>query len=236
MSFYSEFAGHYESIFPLEEETYRFLLERAPASARVLDIGCGTGDYCGRFAGDGREATGLDLDPEMVAAAAERFPGASFLVMDMADVGSLRGTFDCAYCIGNVLSHLGGERLPRFLADVRALLSPGGSWVFQTVNWDFLLRLERFRFPDVEVPGSGLVFEREYPRISESATPFVTRLRRGTETVFEGSVSLYPLRSEDYRTAHEAAGFRFRGHYGSFRSDDFDVRLMSPSVFDLARG
>ena len=121
MSFYSDFAGHYEAVFPLEENTHSFLAARVPAGSRVLDIGCGTGDHCGRFAADGPEAVGVDLDPAMIAVARERFPAARFHVMDMADVGSLDGPFGCVFCIGNVLSHLRAEALLGFLD------SPGGS-------------------------------------------------------------------------------------------------------------
>ncbi len=235
MSFYSEFAGHYESIFPLEEDTYSFLRERAPVGARVLDMGCGTGDYCGRFADDGREAMGIDLDPEMVAVASRRFPGASFRVMDMKGVSALPGTFDCVYCIGNVISHLPEDGLPSLLADVHALLETSGSWVFQTVNWDYLLRLERFRFPDVVIPEEELVFEREYPLIRRSGTSFVTRLTRRGRALFEGAVVLHPVRASDYLAAHEAAGFGLRSHYSDFVGGEFAEDRMSASVFEFVR-
>jgi voltage-gated potassium channel len=39
---------------------------------RALDVGCGTGIYTARLAGQGLEVTGLDRDPEMLAAALPR--------------------------------------------------------------------------------------------------------------------------------------------------------------------
>lgn len=234
MSFYSDFAGHYESIFPLEEETYRFLSKRIPPAGRVLDIGCGTGDYCGRFVDDGHAAVGIDLDPEMVAVAGERFPGARFEAADMQDAGSLDGPFGGVFCIGNVLSHLPASALPGFLESVAGLLAPDGTWVFQTVNWDHLLGLESFRFPDIEVPGTDVVFEREYPSVHRGSMPFVTRLRRGDGLVFDGEVELHPLSSNDYRSAHERL-FEFRGHFGSFAEAEFDHGAMSSSVFHFSR-
>jgi ubiquinone/menaquinone biosynthesis C-methylase UbiE len=46
-----------------------------PAGARVLDIGCGVGDFTARLAelGDGVEVLGVDADPGMVATAADRY-------------------------------------------------------------------------------------------------------------------------------------------------------------------
>ncbi len=235
MSFYSEFAAQYEAVFPPEEETYVFLGRIAPRGSRVLDIGCGTGDYCGRLAAAGRDVTGIDLDSEMISAASRRFPTVAFRVMDMREISTLRGPFDCVYSVGNVLSHLPPDGLPGFLADVHDLLGTGGSWAFQTVNWDHVLGLERFRFPDVVVPGGGLVFEREYPVVSREGTVFATRLRRGERTVFEGEVTLYPVMAEDYFNAHAAVGFRLVGHFAGFGREPFEKDRMSRSVFEFAR-
>ncbi len=235
MSFYTEFAGQYESVFPLEEETYAFLRGLAPGTSRVLDVGCGTGDYCGRLSAEGCQATGIDLDPEMVVAASRKFPNVAFRVMDMRGVSALGGPFDCVYSIGNVLAHLPPGELPGFLADVHAVLEGGGTWAFQTVNWDHILGHERFRFPDVTVAEDELVFEREYPRVSVDGTVFATRLRRRGRTVFEGSVTLYPIRACDYARANEAAGFRLRGHYADFGRRAFSADTMSASVFEFER-
>ena len=43
MAFYTDFAGHYEKIFPFRKGVLTFLDERLPPKGRVLDIGCGNG-------------------------------------------------------------------------------------------------------------------------------------------------------------------------------------------------
>lgn len=230
MSFYSDFAGYYEAVFPFEEGIYSFLREHAPAGARrVLDIGCGTGEYCGAFTSDGLEAVGVDLDPEMIEVARERYPGASFHVLDARDVAGLDGPFDMCFSIGNVVSHLEQDALPRFLEAVGGLLGRSGVWILQVVNWDHILKRPAYRFPDVAV--AGVVFTREYPEVSGDRLRFVTRLSKEEATVFEGAVWLYPLRASACLELHAAAGFDLLGHYGSFRGTPFDPGAESSSVY-----
>ncbi|MBD3349847.1 MAG: methyltransferase domain-containing protein [Candidatus Eisenbacteria bacterium] len=235
MSFYSDFAGHYEAVFPPKEDTYIFLRERTPERSAVLDVGCGTGDYCARFADEGHKSVGIDVDPEMIAAARARYPKPAFHVLDMSDVGALEGRFGCVYCIGNVLSHLPRPGLDEFLEAVAGLVESGGSWIFQTVNWDCVLGRERFRFPDVYVPEEDLVFEREYALISREGTPFLTRLRRGNKLLFEGDVTLYPLTAPEYVAAHGRHPLEYVGHYSDWRGRDFRSDEMSSSVFHFVR-
>lgn len=231
MSFYSDFAEHYDTIFPFEEEVHGFLKRRASPPGRALDIGCGTGDYCGRLARDGFDATGIDLDPWMIEAARRRHPAPTFRVMGMEEVGRLQGPFDLAFCIGNVASHLKQGLLQQFVRDVRTLLSPGGLWVVQTVNWDYALGRESLRFPDVTAGDGGLLFEREYPEISDERVVFATRLSSDGRTVFEGETTLHPVRSARYREIHEDAGFELAGHFGNFSEAPFDADTWSSSVF-----
>ncbi len=236
MSFYSEFAGYYETVFPFEEEVYSFVRDRFPTSARrVLDVGCGTGDYCGRLASQEYEAVGIDLDQWMVERAKRRYPASEFHVLGAENIGTLTGPFDAAYCIGNVISHIARHRLPDFLLALRELLTPGAAWVIQTVNWDFVLAQESYEFPDVPVEGTNLVFERSYPEISEEKVLFRTRLREGGLSVFEGEMTLFPVRAEDYVGAHRGDGFEFIEHKGSFAGAAFDPGVMSGSILVFRR-
>jgi len=259
VAFYSDFAEHYESVFPFEEHVYAFLESLLPAGARrVLDIGCGTGHYCGRFAADGLTAVGIDLDPEMIEVARRNYPESEFRAMDMLDVGEIPGSFDLVFCIGNVAAHVRQECLPRFLGDVGNLLASPGAWALQTVNWDYVLERETFAFPDTRVvpavieparvepgvvrPAAGesavggralpeVVFSRRYEDISERKLRFLTRLAEGGRTVFEGDVWLYPVRSDEYLRLHEDAGFSLVGRFASFERREFDPGRHSSSVF-----
>lgn len=236
MSFYSDFAEHYEAIFPFEQDVYDFLrAESGARTGRVLDIGCGTGDYCGRFAEDGREAVGVDLDPWMIERARVRYPGTEFHVMDMADVGGLDGGFDLSFCIGNVAAHLPRASFETLLDSVGGLLTSGAAWIVQTVNWDFVLSRRSYDFPDVRVDEGALMFERSYRDVSEESVVFATRLRSGGAVVFEGETVLHPVRSDDYVSMHKEVGFALGGMYGNFGRDGFDPSVPSSCVMSFVR-
>ena len=230
-SFYSDFAEHYEAIFPFREGIYAFLIQHLPADGRrVLDLGCGSGHYCGRFAAEGLDVTGIDLDPEMIAAAHLRYPGPEFQVRDLRDAGSLSGPFDLAWCIGNVASHLPLKDLAACLADVSSLLRPGAAWILQTVNWDFVLKQKEYVFPPRQL-GEGLpVFHREYRDIGPDGLRFVTRLESAGQVIFADEVRLFPVSRDEIAALHRQAGFEEISVAADFAGKSFDPVVFSGFV------
>jgi SAM-dependent methyltransferase len=101
-----------------------------PRGARILDAGCGTGRVGGFLAGAGHDVVGVDLDPELIAAARQDHPGSRWLVCDLADldlpaVGTPAG-FDAAVCVGNVMTFLAPTTRPEVLRRLRAHVRAGG--------------------------------------------------------------------------------------------------------------
>lgn len=236
MSFYSEFAPYYEQVFPFREEVYDFLKGYARADGAVLDIGCGPGHYCGRFARDGFAAVGIDLDSRMIGAAKASYPQASFHCMDMADAGVLLGTFGLAYSIGNVLSHLSPGKLERFIAEMYTLLAPGGCWVLQVVNWEEMLDRREFLFPVKTLDGGEMTFHRRYSDITQEQVRFTFSLKRGDAAVFSEEFALYPVPSGRYRQLHERAGFICTGSYGAFGGKAFSRERSAALVMVFRKG
>src|SRR5688572_28381946 len=64
----------------------RFVDALAPRGARILDAGCGPGRVGARLAAIGHEVVGVDLDPELIAAAELDHPGPIWLVADLAEL------------------------------------------------------------------------------------------------------------------------------------------------------
>ncbi|ACF44320.1 class I SAM-dependent methyltransferase [Pelodictyon phaeoclathratiforme] len=222
MSFYSEFAVWYEQLFPFREEVYLFLREHAaqPGST-VLDAGCGPGHYCSKFQQEGFLPTGIDLDPKMIATATATSPLVAFQCMDIADLASLKQSFRLIYSIGNVIAHLSPERFSAFLSQVYAALEPGGCWIFQTVNWDYLLTLSEYRFPVKTVGDGSVSFYRRYPNISPEEVIFEVELQADNHKIFSEQAILYPLTADSFRQRHEATGFTTEGIYAGFDKTPF---------------
>jgi SAM-dependent methyltransferase len=88
---------------------------RGLAPGRVLDVACGTGFLTQHLRG---EVAGLDQSPAMVAAAAERLPGARVVQGDAVPLPFADGEFDRIFT-GHFYGHLlEGER-ERFVAEAR---------------------------------------------------------------------------------------------------------------------
>jgi len=232
MAFYSDFAGHYEKIFPYRAGVFDFLDQWLPRSGRVLDVGCGTGRYCGELNTSGRDCVGIDLDPGMISEAERLHPTGEFRILGMEEIQLLpAGSFAGIICIGNVLPHLPAGRLAAFIMDVKQLLAPGGVWIFQTVNFDPILNRKDFVFPELRFPGEELTFLRWYDDIRPDRLSFHTSLMNAENEIFSGEVVLYPRTSVDYRLGHRNAGFGLLGHFSDFGGRGFNPEENSGSIF-----
>jgi O-antigen chain-terminating methyltransferase len=103
------------------------------SAAPVLDLGCGRGELLLMLREAGVEASGIDSDPALVAAAIRR--GLEVVETDVLD--GLRALDDSS-CGGvtavHLFEHLPAEVLASVLAEVRRVLRPGGLVVAECPN------------------------------------------------------------------------------------------------------
>lgn len=237
MAFYTDFAGHYEAIFPLREAAVSFLEKWLPPEGRLLDLGCGTGHYASRLGRPDRPCEGADPDPGMIECARELAPEGVFRLMGMEGLGLLpAGHFAGVFCIGNVLPHLAVPALPDFLSQLHHVLAPGGVWICQTVNFDHLLDLTDYEFPVIRHDERGLSFRRSYRGITPERLTFHTRLADRGGEIFANSTDLHPRTSIQYRALHEQAGFVLVDHVADWRGHPFAAAAADGSVFVWRRG
>ncbi len=110
-----------------------------PPSARILDAGCGTGQYARELARRGYVVVGIDRSPDMVAEARKSTAGGSAEVsFAVGDILALPGSpqFAAILCRG-VLNDLldPKDRQEVFLGFARAL-RPAGVLLFDVREWD----------------------------------------------------------------------------------------------------
>ncbi|MFO7865625.1 MAG: class I SAM-dependent methyltransferase [Candidatus Aminicenantes bacterium] len=232
-NFYRSFVEYYPEIFPFSPKTYEFLREFTPhESRRILDAGCGTGDYAAQYQKDGFKATGFDLDENMIHYARSHFPDAEFFCLDLRDITRLNNKFDMIFSIGNTVSHLPQAEFLSFAADVFQILNPGGRWIFQVKNWDHIFnQAPEYQFPVITAQNEQVKFFRRYASISPKEVTFLSRLEDRGEVVFQGEVKLHPIRNEDYLTIHHRMGFKLSGHFADFSKAPYDKSLDSANIF-----
>lgn len=100
----------------------------APGST-VMDAGCGPGRHAGYLHQRGHTVVGLDLDPVLIEAAEDEFPGPSYLVADLAAAvlpADLPQSFDIVLCAGQVMSFLHPQTRRPVLSTFASWLAPQG--------------------------------------------------------------------------------------------------------------
>lgn len=109
------------------KEEYRVMepyLRQLPKGARILDGGCGLGDWTMCLARQGFSVAGLDLSRETIGQLQVRFPEAEFKAGDIRHTEFQDGQFD-AYFSWGVFEHFEAGLQPCIVEAFR-VLKPGG--------------------------------------------------------------------------------------------------------------
>ncbi len=120
----------------------RFIAQfKRSAGNALLDIACGTASHA-PYLRDDFTYEGLDLDPEMLALARQRFPDIPFHQGDMADF-ALGRQFDVVTCLFSSIAYTRTvPRLHQAIATMARHVCPGG-----------VLLIEPFFTPEAWTPG-----------------------------------------------------------------------------------
>jgi cyclopropane-fatty-acyl-phospholipid synthase len=133
---------------------------------RLLDVGCGWGSLALHAAEHyGAEVVGVTLSTEQAGLARKRVAEAGqtervdIRVQDYRDVTD--GPFDAISSVG-MAEHVGRAQLPGYVADLSALLRPGGrllnhaiAWSAGETTWERDTFITRYVFPDGELISLG---------------------------------------------------------------------------------
>lgn len=110
-----------------ERALARALKEIGPlAGKRVLEVGCGTGNWLEMLSG-AKDLAGIDLDPGRAARAAARFPEADIRAGDASSLPWTDGSFDVVLQSTVFSSILDPDMRRAVASEMRRVLAPGGA-------------------------------------------------------------------------------------------------------------
>lgn len=221
-------------------------LERVLATApvkQILDLGSGTGEHSRHLAVNGYHVLGIEASPTMLEKAREAPlpPNLRFIEGDIADVASLAGApAGGAICLGNTLPHLDEPEMRRLTTGLANVLVPGGSFVFQILNYERIFAKNVRHLPvnlrdDPE--GGEIVFLRLMePRPGGTVlfTPTTLRYRPEHDPPIEvastRTVKLHGWTWPELRPLVAQAGFSVVQAFGGFDGSAYDPANSSDLV------
>ncbi len=111
----------------------KFFRDMPARGGRLLDVGCGIGDFCYLAEKAGYSVTGIDFAPQFIEVARRRFPSLDFETTTLDEFAAKRTNdkYDVVTFI-EVLEHL--DNIRNFLQSVRKVIKPGGYAVCSVPN------------------------------------------------------------------------------------------------------
>ena len=225
--FYTSIAKYYQHIFPFNPVQIEFLRQVFPYNgARVLDVGCATGDLPFALSHFGFPTWAFDFDNQMIEIAQNAkqedamFPVFEQLDMRLIDQRYPESYFDTVICFGNTLVHLlNDDDIRQFTQAAFKVLAPEGILTIQILNYQHIFDDQIKSLPLIE--NEHIRFDRKYEfKVGSDLIDFKTKLTvklSGQE--IENSVKLYGMRKARLEIILEEAGFTSIEFYGSFNRE-----------------
>jgi len=194
--------------YPAHAATVEAVVRRRnPQAETLLDVACGTGVHLGIWA-DEFEVEGIDIDPAMLAVAAERVPDVTLHQADMQDF-DLHRTFDVVTCMFSSIGYAAGEGdLRASMASMARHLVPGGvlvvePWLTPEVIQPPYLRTHVVERDDIVVARTSRM--QHDGAVSDMYMDYLVTTAKGSELFSEHHV-MGTFTSDQYLAAASAAG------------------------------
>lgn len=181
----------------IADREFRHLPAPTGSTRRLLDVGCGNGEFLSNAMACGWQVLGLEPDPKAAAAAQQR--GVPVHIGGLASLDSETEVFD-VITMSHVVEHLHDPI--QALHDCRRLLRPGGSLWLETPNIDSLgHRVFGRSWRGVEAPRHLVLFSPQSLQRALDLAGFVSlknmRSPSPRRWVFERSLAIAEARLPD---------------------------------------
>jgi len=115
--------------------TYLFKeISKLPKGAKILDIGCGTGDHIKHFIDSGFEVVGIEPSENMRKYAESKLPKGTVVNSSVLNLPFRDNSFDFVYAI-EVFRYLNSEDNLRGFKEIIRVLKPGGLFLGTFLNF-----------------------------------------------------------------------------------------------------
>lgn len=244
--FYTSISEYYADIFPYQPMQLQFVKSRVGemAGKQILDIGCATGELAFQMAKEGAKVTGIDLNEDLLQQTTGRFdslaahskresepdsyqvasPNPKFQVGNMLNLESdfRPGQFDAVLCFGNTLVHLHTlDLMLQMLNGVYSVLKPGGQFLMQILNYDYILNERVTELPLIDT--ENIRFIRNYGL--EENNPlirFQTQLEiKKEDKIVSNETLLFALKSTELLSLLKTSGFKNIELFSNFKQETF---------------
>jgi glycine/sarcosine N-methyltransferase len=227
-NFYSSISKYYSEIFPYNPAQLQFASKNFGGldGKKVLDIGCATGELAFQMAKGGAFVTGIDLNKDLLEKAENEkvHPNLTFQKGDMLQLKKdfRPKEFDVVLCFGNTLVHLpSSELILEMLKDVYDILKPGGVFLLQILNYDYILSEPIAELPLIETENIKFVRYYGFDK-NRLSVDFKTELhlKKEGEVIFN-ETPLLALKSNELKNLLEKTGFESIELFANFKKEPF---------------
>lgn len=226
--FYTSISEFYSEIFPYNPAQLLFVKKNLGdlVKKQILDIGCATGELAYHLAKEGSLVTGIDLNNDLLGQAIQKksAPDLKFQLGDMLNLEAdfLPGQLDAVLCFGNTLAHLATPGLVRqMLAGVFTILKPGGKFLFQILNYDYILDEQIRQLPVIETEAFTFIRKYEFEKNNPLIRFKTDLILKKTDRAISNETSLLALKSKKLKGLLEDVGFYETEFYSDFKETLF---------------
>jgi len=175
---------------------------------------------------------GIDLEKNMIEKAiCKNINEENKVDFVSGDMTKIKETFkenkyNSIFCVGNSIVHLEDkDKIFRLLKDIYSMLENHGELIIQIVNYDRIVKFGITELPTIQNSEVPLEFIRHYiHRPENNKVDFNTKLilKSGKE-IYENSVPLLILKSDELLSMLSDAGFKDIELYGNFLKEEFTI-------------